>query len=1253
VESQLLHKARMLAEELERTTGKLGDLSTILQQIVQTVQKFFNTDHCTIFVMNTNINRLVASHTAVKDTLESSNEVFEQPESDWFLRRILEQSILVIEDMELMPEYHEIFTRSQGTHSFVGLALYIKHSQKQLGVLYLNFKQQQQFNAEDLELFRFLADQASFILQEAWLLQRYREVARIGQEINHDLATVETLFRKLQKHVASILDISCAFLLAIYQPQTNTVDLYSQENGNYIYHNDIPLQGAIKYAIEIQKTLFIRQASNEIKQLPFQIEKILGIEPRESFIFVPVVLRDTPLGILSIQHNEANAYNQDDVFILQLLANHVALSLHSMRLYSNLNRLNETGQILMQQLDSEQTLQATVDKIREVTKADVVILYPYLAAHQRFVLPPRISGTLLASSPESMFPGQQDDIAILMLHREKPIFAKQSATVYSELRISAHADEENFVRREQISSMAVVPLRVQDESVGTLFINFRQPQRLDASQKLFIEGLAHYAAIAIKNSQIFGSLSQRRVHELEILQYIDRELSRTLNLKSLLDTLLRVAHEQVPAEEAAILLYNPRTQALEVAAAIGHHAEVRQMQSIPLQEARGITSWVLEHKKPVRVVNVHRDLQWKDLYIQTANGMVSELDVPLLDGEEVVGVLNFGSTREGAFRQEDQDFLLTMAGQAVLAIKNAQAYEREKRLAEEGQVLNEISKEITSQLDPIHVFDLILEKALNLTRSTSGSLMLYDPDQNDLWIAAERGVADDKVDLRMSLHNGVEGYVATHKQLCNVADVSQAPWNEIYLEFVPATRSELAVPLLIGNDLRGVLNVGSSYINNFSESDERLLQGLADLAVVALQNAERYEQAKQEAKRFELLYQAGQELGKISELTQIEQTYDIILHIVEKYCDGPVVIRRYEEETQELVAIRSLNYQYSPPFPRIKLDEGINGQVARERRTNVIYDSARTPLSANPAKLSDPTVRSFVITPIMFNERYYGNLGLGYKEVGHFQDADVHFIEGLTQQLASTIYRLETAQERQRFEQRAISAETMSAIGQIAFELTHRWGNDLGLVRSYVNDIRSELKALNVTTPFITEKLENIVRAAGAVLNLSKELKQALVRTGEGITSEPSVIEVRVLLEEAQNTASLPSNIQVCLDVDDDVSVVRGIYSLVADILRNLINNAVDAMPEGGKITLRAYHAGRFVALEVIDTGGGILQENLSKIFDLFYSTKGSSGFGLWSARTNALRNQGELLVKSQEGQGSIFTLLLPRVEREYHEVLL
>jgi signal transduction histidine kinase len=117
------------------------------------------------------------------------------------------------------------------------------------------------------------------------------------------------------------------------------------------------------------------------------------------------------------------------------------------------------------------------------------------------------------------------------------------------------------------------------------------------------------------------------------------------------------------------------------------------------------------------------------------------------------------------------------------------------------------------------------------------------------------------------------------------------------------------------------------------------------------------------------------------------------------------------------------------------------------------------------------------------------------------------------------------------------------------------------------------------------------------------------------------------------------------VQIEDDMAMLRGIQSLVADILRNLVANAIQAMPGGGTITLRSRNAGRYVALEVSDTGVGIAPERKSQIFGLFFSTKGSSGFGLWSARRNALRNHGDLSVESKLGEGTTFTLLLPRAD--------
>ena len=207
---------------------------------------------------------------------------------------------------------------------------------------------------------------------------------------------------------------------------------------------------------------------------------------------------------------------------------------------------------------------------------------------------------------------------------------------------------------------------------------------------------------------------------------------------------------------------------------------------------------------------------WQEFFVEFTPGTRSELAVPMLAGGELRGVLNVESLFPNNFSESDERLLIGLAVLAVVALQNAQAYEREKRLLAEAQVLNKISKEITSQLNYAHVFDLILENALALTHSNLGNLMLYDPDQKNLLMAAERGVAQDKKTIRQGLEQGIVGYAAKHKEVLNVDYLTQQPWNEIYLEFFPGALSELAVPMLIGDDLLGVLNVESPYLNNFS-----------------------------------------------------------------------------------------------------------------------------------------------------------------------------------------------------------------------------------------------------------------------------------------------------------------------------------------------------------------------------------------------------------------------------------------------------
>ncbi|HZR38906.1 MAG TPA: GAF domain-containing protein [Ktedonobacteraceae bacterium] len=1059
---QVLFNSNEWLERLAQTPGQPGNVMTTLAHIVDVAQSVFAADISVIYAANAISGNLMQSP-VVAGELQGNREDYTPPRLDGYVvRQVIKHNVVTVDDVDIMPEYQNVFTYSEEVRSLSVLALCTRHRKRLLAVLYLNFRQGHHFDDEEYQLLWLFARQAAFILQETWLLRRYREVAHIGQEINHDLTTVDELFHKLQMHIGSILNDSSTFLLAVYREQTATLDVYRVENGTSAFQKAVSPDNICQYIMKFQQPLLIQRLNGDAGKLPFKLDAGNG-ETKESMIFVPLVLRDTSLGLLSLQHPQPDTYNQEDLSILQLLAQQIVLALRNIR-------LNQ---------------------------------------------------------------------------------------------------------------------------------------------------------------------------ELDILQNVDRELNRSLELKAILDTILEMACKQIAVDEAAILLFNAETRELETITAVGPYAQTLHALAVPTSEVKGIVRWVMEHKQSVRVDDVHRDEPWRSLYWQISDKTVSEMDVPLLDGDEVVGVISLESARQGNFSLDDQTFLQTLAGQAVLAVKKAQAYEREKRIAEEWQVLNEISKQITGQLDPAHVFHLILEKALTLTHSTTGILMLYDAERNDLRMAAEYGVAQDKKGMRVTLDQGIIGYVARTKQPVNV-DPAQNPWSQIYLDYIPGTCSELAVPMLAGEELRGVIDIESPVPARFKESDVRLLTALADLAVIALQNAERYQKAGQEAQRFALLYRAGQELGKISELAACERAYDIVISIAETHSQGRAVIYRYDEESQDLLLKRVSLQDGVLVASHITADNSIIERLVRQRRTGVIRDRAELAACGLLGETPDPAIHALVIVPVQVDDEAYGILAVIHHDMDRFQGADLNLFEGLAQQLAVTISRLKATQERKEFEQRALAAEEMSSIGQSAFEIMHRLGNDLGLVPEYVAEIQEELEKGGITNPTITKWLNNIGRTVHKLLELSNHLKTELGKTEEEM-EEPAVIPPNVLLEEALDSLVIPENIVCHLQMESDVANVRVTQRLVGDILRNLIVNACQAMPQGGTLTLRAHNAGRWVAMKVIDTGIGISEYNRSKIFNLFHSTKGSFGFGLWSAKRNALRNHGDLKVESIPGKGTTFTLLLPK----------
>jgi GAF domain-containing protein len=1411
--------------------GDRDSLQSLLSKLAETARTIFQADIAAVY----GINPVTASYPqhrkfvqppAVSGQLLGAPEHYlDAPRPFGLTEEVIDHGELYVENTAVTPEQGSTFTRAEGVQSFAAIALRAEANDRTLGILYVNFRHPHVFSPVERDALKRYGEFAARVLKPTWYLRRYLGVIRIGQEINQELSDVPNLFKKLSQHLPGIIDTSHGFSLAVYKPETGLLDIYIWEAGQAFIRIDDSLEGISKWVLENCKSLLVNEFSREVEKLQEQGIKAVHIattsnnrpdDSKESLVFVPVYLRrNAPLGVLSVQHHRTTLYDNEDQKLMEALSHYLALALSNIKLYSDLEKINKTGQLLTRRLDNADVMDDVVREIRYATRADIVVLYSYDSSLGEWQLPPVEDGKYLAPTFQQPKVVRPDDMASLTLCVDTPKYAENSGDLYTMIGGDPSKRTGNFEQREKMASTAALPLRVADEAVGVLFVNYRYRQSFSLSQRQLIESLAAFAAITIRNARDYHALQDRRLRELILLQNIDKRIGTILDLSFLLHEILKIASESVTADEASILLYEPDVHVLYTAAAIGRHVDQSLAQAIPLSSNTGLARHAFEIQQPVRIDNVKTDVRGKDQHLAVADDILSELDVPIIDGAEVVGVLNFESVREAAYKDDDETFLVTLAGQAALAIRNANAYEREKRTAEERQALIEISREVVAQLDLQQVFNLILDKALEVTNCESGNLMLYDLRRNDLWMAAQRGVRESNIGGRQSLDTGIVGWVARNKHHLNV-DVTEPPWNSQYVSYIDDTCSELSVPLLEKEQLRGVLNIESVAHGGFPETDVRLLTALAEMAVIALQNAERYAAATEgrqrlrvlntvdkkiigqagdpdsvmeailenslfltvaqageltlfrakkayasysalkkedgeitflgkrsgpdvpaqpkgivrrvletrksyrtqidladsrdyadsldnnsklavplkteegqvvgvielgtkvafafddddaeviellagqaviaynlaqryaevaaERTRFKALFTAGEQLARISDLSQVELVFSTVGEVLAALTPAEVTIRRYDDATQELVLVYMAQRRHRAPLTRVNLQYGVNGQVAREKRTIVIDNIESPPPGVRP-QFADSETTSAILVPILFNNRYYGNVIVTEARPYAFDTSDVNLIEGLAQQIALHLYRLEIAAERSKAQQRLSAAEAMNSMGQSAFDLAHRLGNDLGLVNTYLENIRSELNAHGVELSEVDANIKKVARDIRRVLMFAANLRATFRNTKLGEKQlVRSLIPARVLLEEAARSCpTCPQNILISVPHVADEVVVNVDNELIADALRNLVINAIEAMPNGGSIELSAYRQENHVEFCVHDTGVGIPRDQQTQIFDLFFTTKpDGSGFGLWSSRRNALLHSGDLLVDSEPGKGTTFRLVVP-----------
>ncbi len=250
--------------------------------------------------------------------------------------------------------------------------------------------------------------------------------------------------------------------------------------------------------------------------------------------------------------------------------------------------------------------------------------------------------------------------------------------------------------------------------------------------------------------------------------------------------------------------------------------------------------------------------------------------------------------------------------------------------------------------------------------------------------------------------------------------------------------------------------------------------------------------------------------------------------------------------------------------------------------------------------------------------------------------------EELEQKVRERTEEIENAYNKlQIAQQQLIQSEKMAAIGQFVAGLAHEINNPLDGIQNCLQAILNEPTNVEQTKSYSELSLEGLYKI--------EMLVKKLLSYARNHTLEKSEVDINSILRDILSLTSLKlknKNIKIQSELSDDLPSIYGDHHYLEQVFVNLILNASDAMSEGGVLTVKTFFSNDgFVTIKVIDTGHGISKANVNKIFDPFFTTKQKSngtGLGLYLAYSFIMQHNGKISVKSKEGKGTEFTVILP-----------
>lgn len=552
------------------------------------------------------------------------------------------------------------------------------------------------------------------------------------------------------------------------------------------------------------------------------------------------------------------------------------------------------------------------------------------------------------------------------------------------------------------------------------------------------------------------------------------------------------------------------------------------------------------------------------------------------------------------------------------------------------QLLYQVATVIHSTLDPQEALQLIVREAVKITHATSGSVGLINPTTGLIEILAAQGLPENAAELRLRIGEGITGWVARTGRAERVDDVMSDPR---YVMLRQDARSELAVPLEVNGEVRGILNVDSDQPAEFGADDQELLQGLAAQAARVIQNTWLVEQLRLKARLLESLARVSRTINSTLNLDEALKvvTREACSLMQAKMCS--LMLLDASRTWLDLRASFGAGLAYLNK-PRLSVQESLLGGVVRRKKFVVVEDVRNSSRYQHVEIARQEGLVSLLSVPLIFNNDAVGALSVYTATPYAFSNEEIRILTAFAELSAVAIEKAQLYERVMDVEEQLRRNEKLSALGLLAAEVAHEIRNPLTVMKMLYHSLDLSFPADDPRAQdarVMEEKLEHLNRIVERVLDFARSAEPRFAP----VYLNELVEELGLLVRHK----FAHQGIQFQKELQPDLPAVTGDATQLEQAFLNLLLNAAEAMPDGGTITVRTRampasprESGTdVVQVEFEDTGKGMTKTQQARAFHSLLTTDKTKGTGLGLAIVGRIveAHRGEAAILASTSAGT------------------